>query len=115
MYTYQAKVRSVYDGDTFRADVDLGFNVWLNDIPFRLSRINAPELIKADPRGRVARDYLTGRMPLGSEVIIRTYKDSQEKYGRYLADIYVDGVCLNDELVKYGFALYWDGNGERPI
>lgn len=118
MYEYKAIVRSIYDGDTFRADVDLGFNVWAKNLAFRLNRINAPELVKADPRGRTARDYLTTLMPVGSEVLIRTEKDKTEKYGRWLADVFsIDNSLapVNDILVREGFAKYWDGKGERPV
>lgn len=118
MYEYKAVIYSVYDGDTLRANVDLGFRIWTHGVPFRLARINAPELLKSDPRGRVARDYVMKNVPIGSEVHIRTYKDEQEKYGRYLADIYPKGFeyqCLNDDLVLLGYALYWDGTGERPV
>lgn len=117
MWEYNATIYSVYDGDTLRANVDLGFRIWTHGVPFRLARINAPELIKSDPRGRVARDYVLATVPVDSEVQIRTYKDEQEKYGRYLADIYpegFDGFCVNDRLVELGYALYWDGKGVRP-
>lgn len=118
IYEYKARVRSVYDGDTFRADVDLGFDVWLNDIAFRLNRINTPELSSTSLSGRESRDYLRLLMPIGSEIIVRTEKDKEEKYGRMLADAYVfDGFAgsVNDRLVDAGFAKYWDGHGDRPV
>lgn len=117
MYEYKARVRSVYDGDTFRADVDLGFDVWLNDIAFRLNRINAPELSSVSPKGRISRDELREILEAGREITIKTVKDKKEKYGRYLADVYVDttDICVNDWLVTNGFAKYWTGKGERPV
>lgn len=117
MYEYRAIIYSVYDGDTLRANVDLGFRIWAHGVPFRLARVDAPELLKSDARGRVARDYVLETVPVDSEVFIRTYKDQQEKYGRWLADIYpdgFDGFCVNDRLVELGYALYWDGTGARP-
>lgn len=116
MYEYRAIIRSIHDGDTFRADVDLGFGVWISDMAFRMNRINAPELVKTDPRGRASRDHLASLIPIGSEVIVVTQKDKEEKYGRMLADVYVDNpsAAINDIMVEEGFAKYWDGTGERP-
>lgn len=118
MYEYRARLLDdddIHDGDTVRLEVDLGFNVHLSNIPFRLNRINAPELSSSDPRGRISRDQLRLWCPDNEELIIITQKDKTEKYGRYLSDLYVDGVCLNDRLVEEGFALYWDGHGARPV
>jgi micrococcal nuclease len=59
MYTYRAKIISVYDGDTVTALVDLGFGI-TNKIKIRLKGINTPEVRGAErPEGIVSRDYLT--------------------------------------------------------
>lgn len=116
MYEYRAVVRSVYDGDTFRANVDLGFNAWVNNIAFRFNRINAPELVKNDPAGRDSRDFLLTMMPVGATIIINTDKDKTEKYGRWLAEVFSPTYGnVNDLLVQFGFAKYWNGVGARPV
>ncbi|MCW4050800.1 MAG: thermonuclease family protein, partial [Candidatus Bathyarchaeota archaeon] len=88
-YTYRAVVVSVYDGDTIRADIDLGFGFWAHRRPLRLADIDAPEL-RGDTleAGRVARDFLK-KLVMGRDVLIETSKSG--KYGRWLADVYVDG------------------------
>jgi micrococcal nuclease len=112
MYKYNAIVRSVYDGDTIRVDIDLGCSVWLRNEPLRLYGINAPEVRgKNREAGFAARDYLR-EMILDKEVIIETRKDRKGKYGRYLADIYLlkqgeEGIYplwVNNELVVAGHA-----------
>lgn len=121
MYEYKAKVVSVHDGDTFRADVDLGFGVWINDQAFRLNRINAPELVKGDIRGTNSRDRLKSYLLSGDgNLIIKTEKDKTEKYGRMLAEVFITYDMIpyanvNDLMVQQGYALYWDGRGERPV
>lgn len=112
MYEYAATIVSIYDGDTLRADVDLGFDTWRGNEPFRLLGIQAPELGK--PGGREARDWLRDLLPLGSEVRIKTVKDRQEKYGRYLATIFKGDLNVNEALVDAGHAVSWDGKGARP-
>lgn len=111
MYKYNAKVIKVYDGDTITLEVDLGFQFKFTN-SFRLLRINCPEV-----RGETRTDGLKSRdrvreLILDKNIIIETTKDSQEKYGRYLAEVFVDinGVLtnINDLLVEEGLAIYKD-------
>lgn len=100
----------MYDGDTLRLDIDCGFNVWLNNVAFRLAGIDAPEL--GTPEGRTARDWLRGVLPDGTGVVAITYKDRAEKYGRYLADIYLPDdpvTSINQRLIDGGMAKPYDG------
>ncbi len=108
LYHYRAVVMSVYDGDTCRVDLDLGFGVWKKNEKIRLARINAPEIRGADrAQGIKARDYLR-RMVSGKEIILETIKDRKGKYGRYLGELWLKEedrwVNVNDALVKAGLA-----------
>ena len=106
LYHYRGMVVSVYDGDTITVNVDLGFHVLLTKEKFRLSRINAPEVRgKEKKQGKISRDWLRKKI-LGKEIMLVTKKDKKGKYGRWLADIWLDDVCINDELVKNGLAEY---------
>lgn len=106
MYQYRATVVSVYDADTVTVDVDLGFNIWVKGEKVRLARINAPEVRgKERPQGLVSRDWLRERL-LNKDVIIETKKDKKGKFGRYIVEIHLDGVCINDQLVQEGLAEY---------
>jgi micrococcal nuclease len=97
LYWYRAFVCSVYDGDTLRADWDMGANVLATNEPFRFLGINAPEKRGATKeRGIIVRDYLRD-LVLDKEIIINTKKDKKGKYGRYLATVHVqqDGTWMN--------------------
>ncbi|HFD87662.1 MAG TPA: hypothetical protein ENJ35_08300, partial [Gammaproteobacteria bacterium] len=37
-----------------------------------------------------------------------TIKDKKGKYGRYIAEILLDGININDALVSNGYAQYRD-------
>lgn len=114
-YTYRAIVESVYDGDTFRANVDLGLDIWQMKQSFRLYGINAPEVRGVDSDiGKRSRDWLRSKLAIGSKVIIVTRKerknqnqDSKEKYGRYLAEVYLEDevLSLNEQMVNLGYAV----------
>lgn len=113
MYEYAAKIIRVHDGDTCTAVVDLGFRV-SQEMNLRLVGINAPELSQAGI-GIDARNHLRALID-GKNVIVRTYKDRQEKYGRYLAEIFIgnDPISANQRMVLDGHAASWDGKGPRP-
>ncbi len=111
LYYYRAVVESVYDGDTCTANIDLGLGTWIHGEKLRLNRINAPELRGAErEQGALSRDFLRSQIE-GKEIFLQTIKDEKEKYGRYIAEIWLkqaDGTWLNinDLLVQRGFARY---------
>lgn len=108
LYNYKGFVIDVYDGDTCRIDIDLGFNLGMNNEKIRLARINAPEIRGASRlEGIKSRDYLR-KLILNKEVLVKTYKDRKGKFGRYLADIWIkigsQYVNVNDDLVEKNYA-----------
>lgn len=105
MYEYKAHIVSVYDGDTIRADIDVGFSIIFKNIDLRLFGINAPEMVGVNKlQGTIARDALRKRI-LDKDVVIQTYKDKQEKYGRYLATVLLEGENINAWLVANKYAV----------
>ena len=111
LYRYKATVISVYDGDTCTVDIDLGLHSWIRGEKLRLHRINAPELRgKERPQGLKSRDFLKSKIER-KEILLETIKDSKGKYGRYLAEIWLEEtpgnfININDLIVKEGFAKY---------
>jgi len=111
MYTYKALVKSIYDGDTLRADIDLGFGVILADQSLRLLGIDTPEIRGVErPQGIISRDFVVERIPVGSYVTLKTVKDRKEKFGRYLATVYYgeEQKNLNEELLSSGMATPYE-------
>lgn len=103
-YVYKAEIISVYDGDTCTAIVDLGMNVNI-EIKIRLAGINAPEIRgKERDKGLIVRDYLR-ELILNKSVIIKTQKDKTGKYGRWIADIWINEVNVNELLIVKGYAV----------
>lgn len=106
-YLYNAKVVSVTDGDTVVLDVDVGFHMTMRGA-FRLYGINAPETSTSE--GLASKAYLKDRLPVGTQIVVQTHKNSQEKYGRYLAKIFLNDVNLNEEMVAKGLAVNYLDN-----
>lgn len=100
MYQYNAKLIKVIDGDTVDVAIDVGFDISIKH-RLRMQGINAPER-GADgyEAARAALFEATANYPL----VVTTYKDKREKYGRYLADIKVigtNGVTLTESVSQY--------------
>lgn len=95
-YIYEAKVLSIHDGDTISVEIDLGFQMRFTD-KIRFYGVNAPELkirnenkkLVSNPQRQITLQAIQSLIKVGDIIIIETIKDNKEKYGRYLANIYV--------------------------
>lgn len=113
-YWYKATVVSVYDGDSIRVNIDLGFGHWWKGedgkgVKLRLSGIDTPELRGEErDQGLVVRDKLRELID-GKEIFIKTEKDATGKYGRYLATVVtLDGMDVNEYLLLNGLAKKYE-------
>ena len=108
MYTYNAAVKEVLDGDTVRVDIDLGFGVWLNSQIVRLARINAPELKGQNMQAAQESKAFLSSLILNKRITIRTEKDRKEKYGRWLGTILLEEdknlIDINHKMIAEGHA-----------
>jgi micrococcal nuclease len=103
-YTYKALVVGVYDGDTITVDIDLGMDTWKKNVKLRLARIDTPELRGEEKEsGKRVRDYVRVTI-LNKEVVVKTSKDKTGKYGRYIAEVLIDDMNLNDHLLELNMA-----------
>ena len=99
--TYNAAVTQVVDGDTFFAQLDLGFKV-LTEQKMRLARIDAPEFETSE--GQAARKFLADMFDRsGGKIVVQSRV--RDKYNRYLADVWVDGEYVNREMIAHGHAI----------
>lgn len=114
LYHYKAKVLEIYDADTIRVEINLGFGlIWRGPdnrgVEIRLFGLNAPEMKGLEKNnGIISRDRLREEI-LNKEITIKTIKDSKEKYGRFLGIIIKDdGTNINEWLIKEGLAIKKD-------
>lgn len=104
-YVYHARLDRVIDGDTVDFLVDLGFFVHYAT-RIRLANVDAWEVYRGSPeeraKGRHARDELEALLQSADEIVLATIQDKKGKYGRFLADVFADGVNVNQWLVDHG-------------
>ena len=109
MYKIDKTDISVYDGDTITVTIDLGFNIKKRE-KIRFYGINAPEL-KGPERadGLITKTFLKSliddAITKNKNIYVKTIKDSQEKYGRYLGVLFIDDLNVNLKLVEEGLAI----------
>ena len=110
-----SEVVSVYDGDTFRCNIDGLSDIIGKNISVRIRGIDTPEMTDKNPYVKAkaidARDF-TRRKLLSAEVVELKNID-RDKYFRILADVYVDGEKLSELLLKAALAQEYDG-GKKP-
>lgn len=105
------RVIKVYDGDTITIASKLPFNDSpLYRLSVRLNGIDAPEMKGKNEDEKIAakdaRDMLS-TLILNKYVTLKNIQS--EKYGRILADVYLDNLWLNECLIKERHAVNYDG------
>ena len=110
-------VIKVYDGDTITIASKLPYKKSpLYRFSVRLNRIDAPEIKgvskKETQMAIISRDKLAEKC-LGKKVTLTEIK--REKYGRVLADVYCDGLFLNEWMITEKLAVKYDGGTKAKI
>ena len=102
-YLYRAIIVNAVDGDTLDVDVDLGFRITMRQ-RIRLYGINTPE--------RGEHGYLEAKEAvarhIGKQVTIRSHKP-EDKYGRWLATVYISDRSLADMMIADGLGVAYFG------
>ena len=119
MYEYNCTVERVVDGDTIDVVLHLGFDI-LYKSRVRLYGIDTPESRTRDKdekaRGKMAGAFLEEAIEDGEKVIIQTkLKDSRGKFGRILGDVVVDGININQLMVKCHLAVAYHGQSKDDV
>ena len=106
-----SRVISVYDGDTFRVDIDSLPPIVGKNIPIRLNGVDTPEI-----RGKCkyekdlaikARDFVRNKLANAKEIKLNNLQ--RGKYFRVVANVIVDGVSLEQELLDNELAYNYTG------
>jgi micrococcal nuclease len=111
-------VIKVYDGDTLTIAFKLNGYKENNTykVNVRLNRIDTPELKSKDSDekecAKKARDYLSN-LVLHKELILKNC--SYDKYGRLLADLYLNDLYINQDMIDKKYAVQYNGKTKEKI
>ena len=106
-----SEVTSIYDGDTFRANIKGYPKIVGHRMAIRINGIDTPEIkSKCEKEKKLAREAkkLTVTL-LRAAKTIELKNIKRGKYFRILADVYVDGVSIAKELLKKRLAVEYGG------
>ena len=105
------EVSSIYDGDTFRANIKeypplIGYRMGI-----RINGIDTPEMRgkcqKEKTLAREAKQFTVAKLRAAKKIELRNMK--RGKYFRIVADVHVDGKNLGKMLINSGLAVPYDG------
>jgi len=106
-----SKVISVYDGDTFRVDIASLPPIVGKNIPIRVNGVDTPEIqgkCKYEKNLALkARDFVRIKLTNAKEIKLTNLQ--RGKYFRVVANVVVDGVSLEQELLDNELAYEYSG------
>ena len=106
-----SKVISVYDGDTFRVNIDSLPPIVGKNIPIRVNGVDTPEIqgkCKYEKNLALeARDFVRSKLANAKEIKLTNLQ--RGKYFRVVANVVVDGISLEQELLDNKLAYRYSG------
>ena len=106
-----SKIISIYDGDTFRVNIDSLPPLIGKNIPVRLEGVDTPEINGKCQHEKdlalEARDFVRSKLSNAVEILLNDLQ--RGKYFRIVAKVYIDGVSLEEELLQNGLAYQYNG------
>jgi micrococcal nuclease len=107
-----SEVTSIYDGDTFRANIK-GYPAIVGEhMSIRINGIDTPELRgkcdKEKQLARKAKQFTVKHLRAAKVITLNNIK--RGKYFRLIADVYVDGISLGGLLIAQNHAVNYGGS-----
>lgn len=105
------KVTSIYDGDTFRANIKGYPPVIGKRMSIRINGIDAPEIKAHCEKEKLfaiaAKKVTISLLRNAHKIELRNIR--RGKYFRLIADVYADGLSIGNELLANNLAVSYDG------
>lgn len=110
------RVIKVYDGDTITIASKLPFeDSPLYRLSVRLNGIDTPEIKgKTEDEKTAAKNARNALAGLVMNKYVSLYNIESEKYGRILADVYVDSLHVNAWMIQQRYAVSYEGKTKKP-
>ena len=111
----QGRVIKCYDGDTITIAAYLPYKgSELYKFSVRINGIDCPEIkskcVSEKDCAQIAKKYVEDKI---LHKMVRLENVSLEKYGRILADVYIDNISIGDYLIGHRLAVKYDGGTKK--
>ena len=110
-----SEITSIYDGDTFRANIENYPPIVGDNVPIRVLGIDTPEIrgkCQAEKeKAKDARLFTVNQLTQARRIELVDIQ--RGKYFRLLAVVLIDGVSLGESLIEQGLAVPYDGGRKK--
>ena len=110
-----SEVTSIYDGDTFRANIAGWPDIIGKRVMIRINGIDAPELrgkcVQEKKWALRAKQFVVSKLRHAKIIVLKNMH--RGKYFRIIADVYVDGFNLGKEMIRRGLAVEYHGGRKK--
>mgnify|MGYP000203381282 CR=1 FL=1 len=107
-----SEITSIYDGDTFRANIESLHPLIGERMSIRVSGVDTPEIKgkcqKEKELARKAKQITVNFLRTSKIIELRNVK--RGKYFRIVADVFGDNISLTETLINSGYAVPYYGN-----
>ncbi|PLX70326.1 MAG: nuclease [Denitrovibrio sp.] len=105
------EVTSVYDGDTFRCNIEGVHPLIGNRIAIRVAGVDTPEMRDKRPEikalAQQAKQFTVEKLKFGKVIELRNVQ--RGKYFRIVANVFIDGKCLGSLLIENKLGKVYTG------
>ena len=118
MYTYNAIITNIVDGDTYDVDIDLGFHIHIHE-RIRVLDLDTPERKGVEKElGLICTNYAKEHF-LGKKIILCSKEEIKEpetdSFGRWLCQIYLGGRSIANLFTSLGCNKYDSSYSEERV
>jgi len=110
-----SEVTSIYDGDTFRANIKEFPELIGYRIAIRVNGVDTPEMrgkcLHEKALARKAKQFTVKALRGAKKIELHNIK--RGKYFRIVADVYIDGINLTDSLIDARLGVAYDGGTKQ--
>ena len=120
MYTYNAVITNIVDGDTYDVDIDLGFHIHIHE-RIRVLDLDTPEKRgKEKELGMICYNYAKKYFE-NKQVVIRSNREIKsldtDSFGRWLCRVWIKGELqdITDTFSSFGCNKLLDNYSEENV
>lgn len=117
MKIYNTTIVRTIDGDTIECNIELGFNIVLQNMRVKLNGIDTPEIRTTILTIKKFGLFVKNKVEefLNTNKVSLIVYEEKDKFGRILGDFKTDNTTLCKYLIKNNYAVEYNGENKDNI